>query len=199
MGGGGGGASVGVGTGVSVGIRVAVGVWVGDGVQVGTRVLVAVGARVAVDVSVAGNTGFPSAPDGTMVGEACPTDTAVGEPIGVAGNCHANPAPASASVAGSLSAVGAETAIQRPRFIVKAKATVQMLTVASPNINRISCCRRVIFHLLHIQCSFYVYSLYVYFTINPRFFKWELGRNRVRIRHHHYMWCSRDHLPTTIG
>jgi hypothetical protein len=72
------------------------------------------------------------------VGESGPTDTIGGELTGVVGICHASPAPASASIAGSRSALDAETVIQRPRFIAIAKATVQMLTVASPNTNKIS-------------------------------------------------------------
>jgi hypothetical protein len=101
-------------------------------------VFVGVGGRVGVDVTVAGYTGSPSGPTGTIVGESGATDTLEGELTGVVAICHASLAPASASIAGCPSAVEAEAVIERPRFIARAKATVQMLTVASPNTNKIS-------------------------------------------------------------
>jgi hypothetical protein len=57
---------------------------------------------------------------------------------------HANSPLLSRSATGSLLAADAEVAILRPKLIAIAKATTQILKVASPNTNRISCCRRVI-------------------------------------------------------
>jgi hypothetical protein len=87
--------------------------------------------------------------------------------VGVGGICHANFPSASALAARTESSADAETAIWRTKLMASAKATVQTLTVANPNTNNISCSRRVIFSLLHHD------SLYVYFTINWRFFKYQ--------------------------
>ncbi len=116
---------------MSVGTRVAVGVEVGDGVQVGTRVLVGVGTWVAVG----GTTG-----------------------CGVGGICHVIPRTVSDSITDGLSMDEDARAMLRLRLIAIAKATVQVLTVASPNANSMSCCRRVIFpshDLLFSLCLFY--------------------------------------------
>lgn len=102
-----------------------------------------------MDVSVGGYTGSPSGPTGTIGGE----------PTGVGAPCQARPRSVWAVAANSLSAAVIEVAVWRQRLIVKANATVQMLTVANPNTNRISCCRLVIFSLLHEPYPFMSISL----------------------------------------
>ena len=95
---------------------------------------------MGVEVSVGGNTGSPCGSMGTT-GD---------DPTEVGGACHASPLSVAARAAsGSSLAAEAEVAVWRHRVIDMAKATVQMLTVVNPNTNSMSCCRLVIFSLLH--------------------------------------------------